>query len=140
MKLFGGFHGNRSASDKKQRPMESKEEILLKKDKPAAREENSPEPKPAPAAEPKLDETKVIPAIPNEPKPETEPQRRGLPKDIQISRRIPARTKTVKAQVRQKPASEPNQAQESKPETNSRLQIQKTKAKPQTRRRKPEMK
>ena len=79
MKLFGGFHGNRSASDKKQRPMESKEEILLKKDKPAAREENSPEPKPAPAAEPKLDETKVIPAIPNEPKPETEPQEAPKP-------------------------------------------------------------
>ena len=79
MKLFGGFHGNRSADGKKQRPTETEEEILLKKDKPAAREEKTPEPKPAPAAEPKLAETKVIPVIPNEPKPEAQSQEAPKP-------------------------------------------------------------
>ena len=76
MKLFGGFHGNRSADGKKQRPLETEEEILFTKDKPSPREERpaEPRPAPAPAEEPKLAETKVIPTIPAEPKQEAEPK------------------------------------------------------------------
>ncbi len=76
MKLFGGFHGNRSADGKKQRLMETEEEILFTKDKPSSREERPAEPKPAPAPaeEPKLAETKVIPTPPAEPKQEAEPK------------------------------------------------------------------
>ena len=76
MKLFGGFHGNRSADGKKQRPLETEEEILLTKDKPSPKEERPAEPKaaPAPAEEPKLAETKIIPTPPAEPKQEAEPK------------------------------------------------------------------
>ena len=45
MKLFGGFHGNRSSSGKKPLPEETEEKTQIKTEKPAPKEEKLPEAK-----------------------------------------------------------------------------------------------
>ena len=86
MKLFGGFHGNRSTGGKKQRPTETEEEIWIAPEKSTPKAPKAPEPKaaePKPAepkqAESKLAETKVIPVPPEEPKQEARPKEETKP-------------------------------------------------------------
>ncbi len=74
MKLFGGFHGNRTKTDKKPIPAETEEEILITADRSAPREVRPPEAEAIAASAAQTPPAGPAPAEQEMPKPEPEPK------------------------------------------------------------------
>lgn len=79
MKLFGGFHGDRSKTGKKPVPAETEEEILIPAEKPAPVEDKPPEAIPVPAAE---EQSAPAPEAPKEAQPEAPAPEERAPEEL----------------------------------------------------------